>query len=513
MPTPSPESRPARPSRSEREMVGLTPWSVLHAAVRAVPALKYTLAVLGVVSAIAIVKGFGIDFRVAVFGTVIIVVLMAALVVFAALTKVRSPQVRAAALVMMWSFLALTILSAALLFTAAFFSYPKPLGDLFGPLSSAIEPPPLSTAHMRDRWDQAVATLVPVLQTNQNRRGAFGSELGKPNDYPDAWTAAQAIASLLSVWPKVAETRTITTAFEWLQEHKKNEGWVRYHHLKDEPASTEVTAWVGIAYQRRIEEGVFTGTAAQEAASYELRKIHTMISQRQNEYGAWPSWPLNSSNRDDPIRVRGGYATAIATRFLFDLNKPVHHETVVEKGKLFNQIDAAVKWIISEYRPDVRGWEHLRGDGLHDGLTTMYLSVLTEAKRQGFAQIDADRRYRSARTAWVVRWEREGQGRPISENYPLTQKQETVDPHGMPGVTITFPVIMLWYPECLRLVENFMSDVDLPEEERVSARRIQQHLWRRLPAVVDELTIGGETFRVAEMIFALGLVGKNKGWL
>ena len=280
MPTRSQEKQPA-PARSEKEMVGLTPWNVLQAAIKAVPALKYTLAVLGVVSAIAIVKGFGIDFRVAVFGTVTIVVLMAALVVFAALTKVRSPQVRAAALVMMWSFLALTILSATLLFTSAFFSYPKPLADLFGSLSYATEPSPLSTAQMRKHWDQAVATLVPALQTNQNERGAFGTEIGKPNDYLDAWTTAQAIASLLSVRSKVAVTHNIRTAFEFLQGQKKNEGWVRYHHLKEEPVSTEVTAWVGIAYQLRIEEGVFTDTAAQEAASNELRKVNTMISQRQ----------------------------------------------------------------------------------------------------------------------------------------------------------------------------------------------------------------------------------------
>jgi hypothetical protein len=58
------------------------------------------------------------------------VVLKVALVVFAALTKVKSPQVRAAALVMMWSFLALAILSAALLFTSVFFNFPKPLPDL-----------------------------------------------------------------------------------------------------------------------------------------------------------------------------------------------------------------------------------------------------------------------------------------------------------------------------------------------------------------------------------------------
>jgi hypothetical protein len=120
-----------QPKGSDKDILALTPWAVLQAAVKAVPALKFALGVLGIVAAIAIVRAFGIDFQVAVFGTIIMLVLMAALVVFAALTRVKSPQVRAAALVMMWSFLALTILSAALLFTSAFFNLPKPIKQLF----------------------------------------------------------------------------------------------------------------------------------------------------------------------------------------------------------------------------------------------------------------------------------------------------------------------------------------------------------------------------------------------
>jgi hypothetical protein len=137
--TPSPETAPAAPNTLDGESAGIAPWTILQAAIKAVPALKYALAVLGIVSAISLIKGFGIDFRIAVFGTIIMVVLMVALVVFAALTKVKSPQVRSAALVLMWSFLALTILSAALLFTSAFFDYPKPLPKLLG-LADRAEP-------------------------------------------------------------------------------------------------------------------------------------------------------------------------------------------------------------------------------------------------------------------------------------------------------------------------------------------------------------------------------------
>lgn len=138
--SPLPELAPAK--KPDEDVAGLTPWTVLQAAVKAVLALKYALGVLGIVSAIAIIKGFGIDFRIAVFGTILMMVLMTALVVFAALTKSKSHQIRAAALVMMWSFLALTIFSATLLFTSAFFDYPKPLTQLLGLAVSVPDPRP-----------------------------------------------------------------------------------------------------------------------------------------------------------------------------------------------------------------------------------------------------------------------------------------------------------------------------------------------------------------------------------
>ena len=130
-PSPAPRERANEP---KDEVVGFTPWAVLQSAIRAVPELKYALAVLGIVSAIAIVKSFGVDFRVAIFGTIVMLVLMAALVVFAALSKIRSPQIRAAALLLMWSSLVLTILSAAGLFLSTFFDYPKPIVELLQPI-------------------------------------------------------------------------------------------------------------------------------------------------------------------------------------------------------------------------------------------------------------------------------------------------------------------------------------------------------------------------------------------
>lgn len=163
----SPERDPAAPNVTDGGGAGLTPWTILQAAIKAVPALKYALGVLGIVSAITIIKVFGIDFRVAVFGTIIMVVLMVALVVFAALTKVRSPQVRSAALVLMWSFLVLTILSAAFLFTSAFFDYPKPLSNLLG--GGIEEKPPTPEQEKTSAQTSQVETTKQSATTAKDR--------------------------------------------------------------------------------------------------------------------------------------------------------------------------------------------------------------------------------------------------------------------------------------------------------------------------------------------------------
>jgi len=64
--------------------IGLpTPGSFLKEAIKAVPAVKYALGVGGIAAVVAIIAGFHLDYRVAVFGTVIVFALMFVLLVFA----------------------------------------------------------------------------------------------------------------------------------------------------------------------------------------------------------------------------------------------------------------------------------------------------------------------------------------------------------------------------------------------------------------------------------------------
>src|ERR1043166_1262904 len=95
--------------REKGEGMNLLPMKILREAIRAVPAVKYALGVAGIIAVVAIVKSFGIGPQFAVFGAIITLVLMVALVVFAKLTTTAPRHFKLPVLVLMWSFLGLTI--------------------------------------------------------------------------------------------------------------------------------------------------------------------------------------------------------------------------------------------------------------------------------------------------------------------------------------------------------------------------------------------------------------------
>jgi hypothetical protein len=108
---------------------GLGPYEVLKAAIKAVPAVKYALAVGGIVAVIVIVKGWKIDFRIAIFGVVIMLVLMTAVVIFARLAKESASTFRKPAIVFMWFAVILTMASALAVFLSFFVGWPADWRD------------------------------------------------------------------------------------------------------------------------------------------------------------------------------------------------------------------------------------------------------------------------------------------------------------------------------------------------------------------------------------------------
>jgi hypothetical protein len=105
------------------------PLEVLREAIRAVPAVKYALGIAGIIAVIAIVKGFNLDFRIAGFGTIIMLLLMTVLVVFARLTKTAPGPFVVPVAIFTWFAISMTMTVATLLLTSVFWQKPVDLQD------------------------------------------------------------------------------------------------------------------------------------------------------------------------------------------------------------------------------------------------------------------------------------------------------------------------------------------------------------------------------------------------
>jgi len=108
------------------------PSDILKDAIKAVPAVKYALGVTGIVAAIAIVASFQIDLRIALFGTIITLILMVILVLFANLSQ-KTTIFHRPAIVFTWFSLIMLMATTICLFTSVFFKLPLNLSDFFRP--------------------------------------------------------------------------------------------------------------------------------------------------------------------------------------------------------------------------------------------------------------------------------------------------------------------------------------------------------------------------------------------
>jgi HEAT repeat protein len=143
---------------------------ILKDAIRAVPAMRYALAVAGLMSVVGLVGAFRISPLTAVFGAVVVLVLMVAVVVFARLAATGPRHFFVPVLVMLWSFLGLVVATAFLLFSCAFFQWPKAIHDLIGGPSASQHSEP----------GKKVAELLNGARLQLDAR-----------DYPGAWRTVE----------------------------------------------------------------------------------------------------------------------------------------------------------------------------------------------------------------------------------------------------------------------------------------------------------------------------------
>ena len=100
---------------------------VITSAIKAVPAVRYALAVAGIGASVALIAGFTTDLRIAIFGIIILFIFMAVMVVFARLASVAAGSLYVLAMVLAWAAVLLIISTSVLLLTSVFFNRPRPL--------------------------------------------------------------------------------------------------------------------------------------------------------------------------------------------------------------------------------------------------------------------------------------------------------------------------------------------------------------------------------------------------
>lgn len=104
--------------------------NIIRESVRNVPALKYAFGVLGLLAVVAAVPAMQLDYRIALVGTIVVVLLAALVLVFSKLSVLDRGHFRLPALVLVWFTIILTMAVPTLLITSVFFKQPVDLSKL-----------------------------------------------------------------------------------------------------------------------------------------------------------------------------------------------------------------------------------------------------------------------------------------------------------------------------------------------------------------------------------------------
>jgi hypothetical protein len=170
---------------------------IIRESIKAVPAMKYALAVAGILAVVALAGAFRLSPPMAVFGAVVTLVLMVAVVIFARLTMTAPRHFFLPVQIMTWAFLLVTVATAFLLFTSAFFHWPGALSDLMGGKPAAAGP----------RTEPAEIRSI-IAAARQQRIG---------RDYSGAWnTIARAVAAAPD--SREAREEQVQIAMVWVRE-------------------------------------------------------------------------------------------------------------------------------------------------------------------------------------------------------------------------------------------------------------------------------------------------------
>lgn len=96
---------------------------LIRESIKSVPAMKYALALIALLSIVSSIPFTGISFTTAAIGVIGILILMVMIVIFTAVARLRGP-IKKPAIILVWFSLIIMILSVTLVFTSVFFNEP-----------------------------------------------------------------------------------------------------------------------------------------------------------------------------------------------------------------------------------------------------------------------------------------------------------------------------------------------------------------------------------------------------
>jgi hypothetical protein len=181
----------------------VSPIQFLREAIRAVPAVKYALGIGGIVATIAIVYSFKVDLRVAFVGTLVMLVLMTILVIFARMSSLAGPQLAAPTLVFTWFVLSLFVAVSLSLFTSVFFQRPLDLAYWLKPETPVGR---ISDDTRRGKWIGEYDFRLNEIETRDEeiRKAKTDDEKGALQVY--IWRAVRGNSDFQPSLPEFANT-------------------------------------------------------------------------------------------------------------------------------------------------------------------------------------------------------------------------------------------------------------------------------------------------------------------
>jgi hypothetical protein len=352
---------------------------------------------------------------------------------------------------------------------------------------------------MREMWSLAVDRLRPLILATRGHAGGFGIMLAKPDSRLDVWTSAQCVSAIVMLDERPPSE--LKDTFRFFESERELDGWSRWREYAK--PTTEVTAWVGLAWLHSVGAGRFwENDREREAAIVQIKRIYGQLTSRQSHEGGWASYRTAYAKPS----AFGDYATAMALSFLGELKRS--KAIPVEVSVLDDQIRRGLGWIVDRYDPEAKGWKEPLGAVVQRDLATLNIMLLTEAKIGGLAFLESLPQLQRARDDWLAAAAEDSGRRDIGTSTQMRQAQEVFDEHGTLKREDDFTVSLMWYPWTLLAASEVARDAAAPARVRTTAAAIEERLWSRMPEAVKTFS-AGVTFPAAETLYALGLARRN----